>query len=67
MIKKKAKVVITRLLQQKSRFLWLALSLSLDQSFSPVLPSSTVEIFRVEETKTVSRSEKLLLHARVYL
>lgn len=41
--------------------------LSLDQSFSPVLPSSTLKIFRVEETKTVSDSEKLLLHARVYL
>lgn len=52
-------------MQQKSRSLWL--SLSLDQSFSPVLPSSTLKIFRVEETKTVSESEKLLLHARVYL
>lgn len=53
-------------MQQKSRFLWLSLSLPRDQS-SPVLPSSTVKIFRVEETKTVSHSQKLLLHARVYL
>lgn len=40
---------------------------TLDQSFFPVLPSSAVKIFRVEKTKTVSHSEKLLLHARVYL
>lgn len=61
--KRKINVVLTRLLQQKSK----SLRLSLDQSFSPVLPSSAVKIFRVEETKTVSHSEKLLLHARVYL